>query len=152
MRKTTLIKSYAYFKGELQRAYEKKDEKLINYYTDEIQKLLRKIYYKILSSTTRMSYSSIAGTLGQHHATILHALNKFDWDYNHIPAFKEAYDRVYNAYTRNDTVVTIDTLTHENQILRETISKLKEELKQIRDVKASIKPRNQEATIYKSTV
>ena len=112
----------------------------------------RKIYYKILSSTTRMSYSSIAGTLGQHHATILHALNKFDWDYNHIPAFKEAYDRVYNSYTRNDTVVTIDTLTHENQILRETISKLKEELKQIRDVKASIKPRNQEATIYKSTV
>ena len=46
MRKTTLIKSYAYFKGELQRAYEKKDEKLINYYTDEIQKLLTKYYTK----------------------------------------------------------------------------------------------------------
>lgn len=45
MRKTTLIKSYSYFKGELQRAYKKKDEKLINYYTDEIQKLLTR-YYK----------------------------------------------------------------------------------------------------------
>ena len=112
----------------------------------------RKIYYKILSTTTRMSYSSIGGTLGQHHATVLPSLNKFDWDYNHIPAFKEAYDRVYNLYTRKDTVVTIETLTHENQILQETINKLKEELKQIREVKASIKPRNQEATIYKSII
>ena len=42
MRKTTLIKSYSYFKGELQRAYE--NEKLINYYTDEIQKLLTRYY------------------------------------------------------------------------------------------------------------
>lgn len=35
MRKTTLIKSYAYFKGELQKAYEntniKSDHKLIEY-------------------------------------------------------------------------------------------------------------------------
>lgn len=44
MRKTTLIKSYAYFKGELQRAYENDNEKLINYYTDEIQKLLTGYY------------------------------------------------------------------------------------------------------------
>jgi len=46
MRKTTLIKSYAYFKGELQRAYGNTNEKLINYYTDEIQKLLTKYYTK----------------------------------------------------------------------------------------------------------
>lgn len=44
MRKTTLIKSYAYFKGELERSYEKKDKKLINYYINEIQKLLTKYY------------------------------------------------------------------------------------------------------------
>jgi hypothetical protein len=44
MRKTTLIKSYSYFKGELQRAYENNNEKLINYYTDEIQKLLTRYY------------------------------------------------------------------------------------------------------------
>lgn len=44
MRKTTLIKSYAYFKGELQRAYENTNEKLINYYIDEIQKLLTRYY------------------------------------------------------------------------------------------------------------
>ena len=46
MRKTTLIKSYAYFKGELQRAYENNNEKLINYYTNEIQKLLTRYYTK----------------------------------------------------------------------------------------------------------
>ena len=42
MTKETLIKSYSYFKGELQRAYE--NEKLINYYIDEIQKLLTRYY------------------------------------------------------------------------------------------------------------
>jgi len=46
MSKTTLIKSYAYFKGELQRAYENDNEKLINYYTDEIQRLLTNYYSK----------------------------------------------------------------------------------------------------------
>jgi hypothetical protein len=46
MTKQTLIKSYAYFKGELQRAYENTNEKLINYYTDEIQKLLTKYHTK----------------------------------------------------------------------------------------------------------
>lgn len=44
MRKTTLIKSYSYFKGELQRAYENTNEKLINYYTDEIQRILTAHY------------------------------------------------------------------------------------------------------------
>jgi len=44
MRKTTLIKSYSYFKGELQRAYENDNEKLINYYTDEIHKILTRYY------------------------------------------------------------------------------------------------------------
>lgn len=45
MTKQTLIKSYAYFKGQLEWAYENTNEKLINYYTDEIQKLLTS-YYK----------------------------------------------------------------------------------------------------------
>ena len=44
MRKTTLIKSYSYFKGELQRAYKNTNEKLINYYTDEIQRILTAHY------------------------------------------------------------------------------------------------------------
>lgn len=44
MTKQTLIKSYAYFKGELQRAYENNNEKLINYYTNEIQKILTRYY------------------------------------------------------------------------------------------------------------
>ena len=60
----------------------------------------RKIYYKILTLTTKMSYKSIGDTLGQTHATVIHALNNFDWDYDHNPAFKEAYDRVYNKYKK----------------------------------------------------
>ena len=44
MRKTTLIKSYAYFKGQLEWAYKNNNEKLINYYTDEIQKILTRYY------------------------------------------------------------------------------------------------------------
>ena len=110
----------------------------------------RKIYYKILTLTTKMSYKSIGDTLGQTHATVIHALNNFEWDYDHNPAFKEAYDRVYHLYARKDTVVTIETLTHENQVLQETINKLKEELKETR--RNNIRPRNQEATIYKSTI
>lgn len=110
----------------------------------------RKIYYKILTLTTKMSYKAIGGTLGQTHATVIHALNNFEWDYDHNPAFKEAYDRVYHLYARKDTVVTIETLTHENQVLQETINKLKEELKETR--RNNIRPRNQEATIYKSTI
>ena len=42
MPKTALIKSYTYFKGELERAYKNKNEKLINYYKDAIQRTLTK--------------------------------------------------------------------------------------------------------------
>lgn len=44
LRKTTYIKSYAYFRGELEWAYKNTDEKLINYYINEIQKLLTRYY------------------------------------------------------------------------------------------------------------
>jgi hypothetical protein len=39
IRTSTFIKSYAYFRGELER-----NEKLTNYYKDEIQKLLTRYY------------------------------------------------------------------------------------------------------------
>jgi hypothetical protein len=113
----------------------------------------RKIYYKILTLTTKMSYKSMGGTLGQHYATVIHSLNNFDWDYNHIPAFKEAYDRVYHLYAKKDTVLTLETLTHENQVLTETISTLKNKIEELRgEAKQTrsnnIKPRNQQAKIY----
>lgn len=44
MNRQTFIKSYAYFKGELQVAYKNENEKLINYYTDEIQRILTAHY------------------------------------------------------------------------------------------------------------
>lgn len=37
--KNVYIKAYAYFKGELERAYTNKNRKLIKHYIDEIQKL-----------------------------------------------------------------------------------------------------------------
>ena len=42
IRNTALIKSYAYFKGQLEWAYKNKNEKLINYYKDAIQRTLTK--------------------------------------------------------------------------------------------------------------
>lgn len=42
IRNTALIKSYAYFKGQLEWAYKTKNEKLINYYKDAIQRTLTK--------------------------------------------------------------------------------------------------------------
>jgi len=116
----------------------------------------RKIYYKVLTLTTKMSYKSMGDTLGQTHATVLHSLNNFDWDYNHIPAFKEAYDKVYNLYTKKGTVATVETLTYENRVLEEKIAELKgqieelgNELKETRS--NNIRPRNQQATIYNAS-
>jgi chromosomal replication initiation ATPase DnaA len=98
----------------------------------------RKIYYKILTLTTKMSYKSIGGTLGQHYATVIHSLNNFDWDY------------------KKGTVATVETLTYENRVLEEKIAELKgqieelgNELKETRS--NNIRPRNQQATIYNAS-
>lgn len=116
----------------------------------------RKIYYKVLTLTTKMSYKSMGDTLGQTHATVLHSLNNFDWDYNHIPAFKEAYDKVYNLYTKKGTVATVETLTYENRVLKENIAELKGQIEEIvnelKETRSNnIRPRNQQATIYNAS-
>jgi hypothetical protein len=87
---------------------------------------------------------------------VLHSLKNFDWDYNHIPAFKEAYDKVYNLYTKKGTVVTFETMLYENRVLEEKIVKLKgqieelgNELKETR--RNNIRPKNQQATIYNAS-
>lgn len=116
----------------------------------------RKIYYKILTLTTKMSYKSIGDTLGQTHATVIHSLNNFDWDYNHNPAFKEAYDRVYNKYTKKGTVATVETMVYENRVLEEKIVELKGQIDELRNElketrRNNIRPRNQQATIYNAS-
>jgi hypothetical protein len=116
----------------------------------------RKIYYKILTLTTKMSYKSIGDTLGQTHATVIHSLNNFDWDYNHNPAFKEAYDRVYNLYTKKGTVATVETLTYENRVLQETITQLKQQIEELgNEIKETrrnnIRPRNQQTKVYEAS-
>jgi len=116
----------------------------------------RKIYYKILTLTTKMSYKAMGGTLGQTHATVIHSLNNFDWDYDHNPAFKEAYDRVYNLYTKKGTVATVETMLYENRVLEEKIVELKGQIDELRSElketrRNNIRPRNQQATIYNAS-
>ena len=138
----------------LKTLIEKQTGKDITKNTRQIEYIYaRKIYYKILDVTTKMSYKSMGATLGQTHATVIHALNNFKWDYQHNDAFKEAYNRVYHLYAKKDTVLTLETLTHENQVLTETISTLKKKIEELRgEVKQTrsnnIKPRNQQTKIY----
>ena len=47
MSKETLVKAYAYFKEQLEIAHEQENEKLINYYTDEIRRILTRYYTTI---------------------------------------------------------------------------------------------------------
>jgi len=138
----------------LKTLIEKQTGKDITKNTRQIEYIYaRKIYYKILTLTTKMSYKSIGDTLGQTHATVIHALNNFEWDYNHNPAFKEAYDKVYNLYTKKGTVVTVETLTYENRVLQETITQLKQQIEELgNEIKETrrnnIRPRNQQTKVY----
>jgi predicted RNase H-like nuclease (RuvC/YqgF family) len=95
----------------------------------------------------------MGATLGQTHATVIHALNNFKWDYQHNDAFKEAYNRVYHLYTKKGTVATVETLTYENRVLEEKIVELKGQIEELRgEVKQTrsnnIKPRNQQTKVY----
>ena len=141
----------------LKTLIEKQTGKDITKNTRQIEYIYaRKIYYKILTLTTKMSYKSIGDTLGQTHATVIHALNNFEWDYNHNPAFKEAYDKVYNIYTKKGTVVTVETLTYENRVLQETITQLKQQIEELgNEIKETrrnnIRPRNQQTKIYEAS-
>jgi len=138
----------------LKTLIEKQTGKDITKNTRQIEYIYaRKIYYKILTLTTKMSYKSLGDTLGQTHATVIHALNNFEWDYNHNPAFKEAYDKVYNLYTKKGTVVTVETLTYENRVLQETITQLKQQIEELgNEIKETrrnnIRPRNQQTKVY----
>lgn len=116
----------------------------------------RKIYYKILSVTSDMTSSAMAKTLMQTHATVLHAIKNFDWDYDNNNDFKETFNFIYNIYKGDEPIITVDELRHENitqrkkiQELENTILKLKAEIKQVRS--NNITPRNQQTKIYAST-
>jgi hypothetical protein len=122
---------------------------------------LRKIYYKILSISTKMTYTSIGKTVGKQHCTVLHALTSFDWDYNTDPPFKELYDKIYYIFSEGKPAETTEGLIRENLILQETnrklletINKLKKQTDQEAKQKISntIRPRNQQTKIYTSSM
>lgn len=117
----------------------------------------RKIYFKILRKTTRMSLAVIAGSVGKDHATALHALKDFDFDYKYDPVLKEMYDSVYDVFVEGRKLKTIDDIIQDNLKLQDIISDLKSNITELRNElketrRNNIRPRNQQATIYKSTI
>lgn len=107
---------------------------------------LRKIYYKLLTTSTKMSYTSIGRTVNKKHCTVIHALNTFDWDYENDKQFKKLYDKLFYIYTEGKNVESKDILMHQNLLLQETINELREQLKEARS--NTIRPRNQQTKIY----
>lgn len=127
----------------------------------------RKIYYKILSLETDMSITAMAKTLIQNHATVLHALKNFTYDYNYNSSFKNDFDRIYKIYEGEQeeefTVEMLEAkLLQQKQVileLKETMDKMKadfdsrmliikQELKKARS--NNIRPRNQQTKIYQA--
>ena len=115
--------------------------------------IARKAYYKLLNISTKLSYTYIAKSVGKTHATVLHALRDFDYDYNTDKSLQELYDNLYIVYVEGGEIDTTDKLVYENLKLQKTVSTLKNELDELRSElnKArsnNIRPRNQQTKIY----
>lgn len=113
----------------------------------------RKIYFKILNQTTKISFTAMAGSVGKDHATALHALKDFDFEYKTDPLLKELYDSVYDVFVKGKKIKTTDDLIQENLRLQDIISDLKSNITELRnELKISrsnnIRPRNQQTKIY----
>lgn len=116
----------------------------------------RKIYFKILNQTTKMSFTAIAGSVDKDHATALHALRNFDFEYKTDPLLKELYDKVYDVFAKGKKIKTTNDIIQENLRLQDIISdlksnitELKNELKKARS--NNIRPRNQQTKIYNAS-
>lgn len=113
----------------------------------------RKAYYKLLNITTKLSYTAMANSVGKTHATVLHALRHFDYDYKTDKSLQELYDNLHTVYIEGKEVETTDKLIYENIKLQQTIRTLKNELDELRyELKKArsnnIRPRNQQAKVY----
>jgi dynactin complex subunit len=116
----------------------------------------RKAYYKLLHLTTKISYTTMAKSVGKTHATVLHALRHFDFDYNTDNEFKELYDNLFTVYVDGKEIDTTDKLVYENLKLQENIRMLNSELEELRsELKKArsnnIRPRNQQTKIYNAS-
>lgn len=113
----------------------------------------RKAYYKLLNLTTKLTYTTMAKSVGKTHATVLHALREFDYDYKTDKQFKELYDNLFTVYVDGKELDTTDKLVYENLKLQEKIRILNNELEEVRsELKKArsnnIRPRNQQTIIY----
>jgi hypothetical protein len=116
----------------------------------------RKAYYKLLHLITKISYTTMAKSVGKTHATVLHALRHFDFDYNTDNEFKELYDNLFTVYVDGKEIDTTDKLVYENLKLQENIRMLNSELEELRsELKKArsnnIRPRNQQTKIYNAS-
>ena len=116
----------------------------------------RKVYYKTLRQTSKISCIAMANSVNQDHATALHALKNFDFEYKTDAVLKEIYDNVYDVFARGKKIKTLDDIIKENLVMQDKISELKSQVKELRsELKAArgnnIRPRNQQTTIYASS-
>ena len=116
----------------------------------------RKAYYKLLHLTTKLSYTTMAKSVGKTHATVLHALRHFDFDYKTDIEFKELYDNLFTVYVDGKEIDNTDKLVYENLKLQENIRMLNSELEELRsELKKArsnnIRPRNQQTKIYSAS-
>ena len=113
----------------------------------------RKVYFKLLSETTKLSYTTIASSVHQTHATVLHALRNFDYDYKTDIALKELYNNVHSLFVDGININTPEALLQQNLILEETVANLRKQLEEVRNElkearSNNIRPRNQQTKIY----
>lgn len=116
----------------------------------------RKVYYKILRISTNISCNTISKSVDKTHATVLHALKNFEWDYKTDKAFREMYDNIYSIYIEGREITSSDDIVEQNSEMQNIIHQLKEEVQQLRnELKEArsnkIRPRNQQTKIYNAS-
>ena len=113
----------------------------------------RKIYFKVLTHKSKLSCTAMAKSVNQTHATVLHALRNFDFDYKTDKVLREIYDNVYDVFFEGKKLKTADDLIHDNLRLQQKIKDLNSEMQELRDElkqarSNNIRPRNQQTKIY----
>ena len=116
----------------------------------------RKVYYKILRQTSKISCIAMANSVSQDHATALHALRNFDFDYKTDKVLKELYDSVYDVFVKGMKIKTPEDFVQENLRMQQKISELKAQIEELRNElkearSNNIRPRNQQTKIYNAS-
>lgn len=115
----------------------------------------RRMYYKILRLHTNMSLDAIGKTLkvNQNHATVLHQVKMFDWDYENDKIFNSNFRKVINACNGIIEPTEEDKLKDRNIELKDMVRHLQKELdslkKEVEYLRPrAIRPKDQQAKVY----